>query len=1023
MLGMPNLIAGFLLFSGFAGLIYQVAWVRLIGQSLGATSVSVAIVISSFFLGLALGSHLAGRMTWLRSRIATYALLEICIGLSALVLLPILLNLDSILAMAPAFGSSLVLKAALCLALLILPTTAMGATFPVAAALLEDRSGHTGRQISRLYSLNTLGAVLGAALSGLWIIPALGLDGAVYLAAAINLAIAALAFALSRSGDGDRGRATLPAEDTATRPAYRTPALITLALTGVVSIASQVGWTKFLVIYIGSTISGLSIILAVFLSGIAMGAWLMGRRIATLKSPATAMATLLAALPFALIASRFLLSLLPDIQAIMNRAGEDTGLLMFIRAATIAAALLPPTVLLGAIFPLNVQLCTGAGASTRRDIGTAYAINTLFSIAGAATGGLLIIPLWGTDILLVTMAGLAAVAAVTWMPWLPRLSSRMALLVPVLASIALLAAAKGIDYRSMIANAGYDDRSRAGKVPTFHFLKEGKAGVISLTSYDGKQMLLQNNGLNEAGFTPGDPGDVPVIEVLLGLVPYILHTDPQSALVIGLGAGNTAAVLADTDVARIRIVELEPAVTAAIRAVAGSPVKVLDDARVEITYNDARNTLAVDDESYDLIVSQPSHPWVAGTAGVFTREFWEIASRRLNDGGLFAQWLNLFRMNETTLRAVLKSFFEVFPEGFVLSSERSLILVGSNGAIILDELRAREVLARPAMSARLGPHGVKDANDLLWYYVLARDEALALAGDSPGNLDRNILSEVELARLTRDPKGAEDPEAILRAASRMDPTHLLEDNTPQRLAQFADYLIAQDGFDKAHAAIRQLRAGDPDAAHSLELRLLLARGDYPAAFKLYYSDAGWSDAARLALARAFADVGRMDQAWEAAAGAADSPARTAELARLSYLDPERAMAGLQGPVAAAWQMLARHRAAPAEPAVTARELEAAEGLLSVTDSYFAKQALLSQALLRQDDRDIARHSRALAEAARRNAARLVIVGQHADAAGDIPLLGEVLVQIYKLDELVDGYEALRSRYAKLVPAAATGEGQ
>jgi len=254
----------------------------------------------------------------------------------------------------------------------------------------------------------------------------------------------------------------------------------------------------------------------------------------------------------------------------------------------------------------------------------------------------------------------------------------------------------------------------------------------------------------------------------------------------------------------------------------------------------------------------------------------------------------------------------------------------------------------------------------------------------------------------------------------MDPTHLLEDNTPERLAQFADYLIAQESFDKAQAAIQQLRAGDPDAAQSLELRLLLARGDYPAAFKLYYSDVGWSDAARLALARAFADVGRRDQAWEAAQGAADSPARTAELARLSYLDPERAMAGLQGPVAAAWQMLARQRT---EPAVTARDIEAAEALLPVTDSYFAKQALLREALLRQDDRDIARHSRALAEAGRRNAARLVTVGQHADAAGDIPLLGEVLVQIYKLDELVDGYEALRSKYAKLVPAAATGEGQ
>jgi spermidine synthase len=1008
--------AAFMLFSGFAGLVYQVTWIRLLGQSLGATSVSIGIVLAAFFLGLALGSSRAHRLGPARSSLGSYALLELLTGLSALALLPALLNLDQLLAFAPVFGAALLPKAVLCIVLLVPPTFCMGATFPVAAALLEARDGERGSQISRLYSCNTLGAVLGAGLSGLAIIPALGLDGATYLAAAVNIAIAAAATALLRSKPGAE-QPMAPAESRTGPPSpVRVPALVTLALTGLLAIATQVGWTKFLVIAIGGTVGGLSIILAVFLSGIALGAWLMGRGIGTLKRPALSAAALLALLPFALLACRAALRLFPQLQALLNRSDADPATALILQAALMAAAVLPATLLLGAIFPLSLRLSCSAAAASRKDIGAAYAVNTLAGIAGALIGGLLIIPLWGTDVLLVAMAGLAALAASVWLPWLASPWQRAAIAAPVLAALLLIALLPGIDYRGMIAAAGYDYRSRAGEVPTFSFLKEGKAGVISLVSYDGKQMVLQTNGLNEASFTPGDPGSAPLVETLLGLLPYILHTDPQSALVIGLGAGNTAAALADTDLARIRIVELEPAVAEAGRAVSHGPAAVLDDPRVSIVFNDARNMLAVDDATYDLIVSQPSHPWVAGTAGVFTQEFWEIARTRLEDGGIFAQWLNLFRMNGTTLRAILKSFFTAFPEGFVLASDDSLILIGSAGPVVFDAARADALLRQPAIAARLARPGVHDWGDVLRRYVLSRDEALRLAGSTPGNLDRNILSETELALLFRDPSGDDRPDALIRAAGRMDPRPYLAEAADASLSDFIGMLIRTGEFDKAQRAVATLSDEDPAAVRPLAHGLALARGDYATAFALFDRHGDWSDAALAAQARAFADVGRMDRAWQAADAIAAPDRRGATLARLGYLDP--AHARVPGDPAAVdvrlWQTLAAAGRADGSGPDQAG-LAALARQMAPEDGYFLAQAQLREAMRRGDQRDIVRQGRALAEAAHARAARLVTVGQFADEAHDLPLLGEVLAQIYRLDETVEGYEPLRRKYAKLVP--------
>ena len=277
----------FLILSGIATLTYQVVWIQLLSLSVGSTSASVSTVLAAFFLGMGLGSLFAERLTRrFGDHLRAYVVLEIVIGVAGLALLPILLSLDEIMAWLPAsLGTSLWFKLVVSLALLIVPTMAMGATFPVMTSLLIRSDRSLGDRLGSLYSLNTAGAVLGAVGSGYVLIPSLGLHGAVFVAVGLNALVVALGWrrrdaVLEPDADDKESDGPMPA------PFVRTAALVVLAGTGFVSIAAEVAYTKALAIYLGGTNYGFSIILTVFLLGIAGGAWAIKSRLDRIERPA-----------------------------------------------------------------------------------------------------------------------------------------------------------------------------------------------------------------------------------------------------------------------------------------------------------------------------------------------------------------------------------------------------------------------------------------------------------------------------------------------------------------------------------------------------------------------------------------------------------------------------------------------------------------------------------------------------------------------------------------------------------------
>ena len=885
-MNMPFLLAAsFLVLSGIASLAYQVTWVRLLGLSMGSTSASISTVLAAFFLGMAMGSYLAERIT--RNRIHSlkpYIVLELSIGISGLLLLPILLHLDALMALLPTLGTALSLKFFLALLLLSIPTLCMGATFPVMASILIRRHGEVGLRMSQLYSLNTAGAVLGAALTGFVFIPNWGLEGAIYIAFALNMTIVLVALSAGRYWTLPEIEATSAATHrdsvlTGDDPAYRLRAMIVLAVTGFVSIATQVGWTKYLAIFTGTTIYGFAAILTVFLSGIAAGSWAIRLHLEKIRSPQMWMAIGLLLLGASLIGTRVGFSFLPPVYAWVNHLDVAPALQHLTKYAIVFVLLFIPTFLLGALFPLNLKLYCGTLAAVRRRIGKAYSINTVASILGAIFAGFWFIPQYGADLLLTLMAVSILLLALIFLPTLTRPALRFALLGAV-TSVGLAAwLAPHLSYHALVASVGYqwDDDAKTGKKPTFLFLKEGKAGVISLVTYDNKIAKLQNNGLNESLIHMHDPNQALLVETLLGLLPYMLHEKPESAFVVGFGGGITTRALTLTDLKSIRVVELEPAVVEADRHISAGEIPALRDPRVRLDFNDARNTLLVEKTRYDLIAAQPSHPWLAGAANVFTRQFWEIVKSRLNERGVFGQWVNLFKMDATTLRSLFQAFYQVFPHGMSFANLHTgdFVLIGSKQPLMFDYERMKRILEQPNIRATLSKHNILIPEDLLGYFALSRDEALAAAGNARPNTDTNIISEVRLSALTTQPTGGEDPYAFLRRNFHLDLIPYLGSSAADRLYAQADYYFYWKDTDLAEKAARQLSKIDPVRGRGVDYERAWRAKDYASASALYAQHDTWPDRTHRQHAQMLAAQGQIDEARKSLRRIKDPDARKA----------------------------------------------------------------------------------------------------------------------------------------------------
>ncbi len=700
-----------LFLSGAAALAYQTTWGRMLDRVFGVGDLAVATVLAAFFLGLGIGSAYGGRYAQRLTRPAwTYAGLELGIGLWALLSLGLIPNVHQVYAWLGAgapFGVVTVIRFALALLLLLPPTVLMGATLPVLVRVVARAGGGWSREATWLYVTNTLGAATGAGVTGLLLLPHLGNRLTLMCAAGASIGGGLLVLALFRAHgqvaaelDEEEAEAEADLVPVVYRRSRVGLACALAFMAGLASLSGEVLWTRVLRIVLHGTTPAFASMLVCYLVGIAGGS-LIAERVARGGNPGRLFGWLQGLMALLTIGAMWLAPHLPRILGLVGGEADLDPYRTWVMLATAAVLLLPLALVLGTSIPLAWRLAGGTAETAAENAGRVLAWNTIGGLIGSLVAGFVMVPALGIELSLVTIAVLHLLTTVVaFRGTSERLVYKLAsFIAPTLVAVAILLHSPTIDLpfllhaRNDAINAIVEGPASPVWEEQIVSLREGRNTTVTITDEDGL-LRLYNDGRPESGFGGEAPGFGAELS-MLGSLPVLFAKDQGRAMVIGLGAGHTAAVMLGGDWERLDVVELEEAVVEAARELyeAEETPFPLDDERAHLIVDDARARLVLSPEGrYDAIVSQPSHPWLAGSSALYTQEFFEEAARALKPGGVMCLWVNLFRTELSTLESVTATLRSVFPHGHAFVVEdSSWILIASREPIPLDDEVAERV--------------------------------------------------------------------------------------------------------------------------------------------------------------------------------------------------------------------------------------------------------------------------------------------------------------------------------------------
>ena len=825
--------------SGATSLVYETLWERQLHLVFGTSQVAVYTVLAAFMCGLALGGFAAARMVYRVARpLRAYAILEGCIGVYA-VLFPGLLAM-----LEPAYTSFwasftpspttfavfqfLVLGVAL-----LPPTMCMGATLPLLVRFAAEGEANAGRSVGRLYGANTLGAMLGVALAGFVLLPSLGLSMTTWVAASGNVLLCVGALLLdARVSEMPAG--SRPSLSSMGRQAKLLCGIAMLA--GLSSLICEVSWFRLMVLILGGSAYAFSIMLLSFLTGIGLGGW-GGGFLADRAWERGGVKTVLKALA----AAQFGVALLTwGVMFTFNELpyafvwlyDQIDPHLEYLWPAKLLLAMsvmVPPALLMGASFPLLVRALTSVellGEST----GRLYGWNTVGAILGASVGGLVLLP-WlqvsgtllfaislnlGAALLALRMSsgplpfGLQAGWGVAWLGVVGLLFWRPPPWEPLLMTAGMY---------KYVSDLEPEERTRQGvldfAVTPYELLyyKEGLSSVVTVASSQSGNIWLANNGKVDASTSV----DMPT-QVLVAHLPYAFKPKPDNVLVIGLASGVTAGSVSLHEApSHIDVVELEPAIVEASHIFDKYNSRPLEDPRVTLHTNDGRNhlTLAAPG-TYDLVISEPSNPWLTGVSNLFTREFFELGKSRLAEGGVWGQWVQMYGMDTDDLRSLIATFLEVYENVVLFSTieDADLVLVGSDSPLIPSVDGFGEMIrdeAAVAYDLKLIDCG--EAEDLLARIQLDRPRLEAFSAGAILNTDDNMRIEYSAPLHLHEQTAEANFMALLHREDGEDPMIPLEavEGVPGRIKLAEAYARRSDHL-RALLVLKDAWRIEPDNA-------------------------------------------------------------------------------------------------------------------------------------------------------------------------------------------------------------------
>jgi spermidine synthase len=730
--------------SGAAALIYELVWFHHVQIVIGSSSFSIAILLASFMGGMALGSALLPHLVPVRHhpwRIV--ALLEMaiaCVGLGMPALLTALQALY--LGLADDGSTSLLARAMVCSVALLPPTLLMGATLPAIARLTTSQPG-AAAIVGRFYMANIAGASCGTALAGFVLLRLFDTTIATFGAAALNGLAAAIAWWLaarttyrpldaSEASEGRDRHAMVPAA----------VAGVT-GLSGLTALGAEVVWTRQVSLLFGASIYTFTLILAVFLAGLGLGSLVGSNLAARVARPARALAWCQLLLVAAIATgSRAIVDWLPAWQPTTTflPAVRTSAVLTFAYdTARAAVAFLPATILWGASYPLAIAAARG-GRDGGRPVARITAINTLGALTGAVGFTLVGIPALGSQVSQQLLVALAAVGAALLFWSSSRNRRRGAIsLGTVGASLALAASLVPAVPGPLIAFGRSVDSWSS--IKRFLYLEEGATASVAVT--EGVAGARQ---FHIAGKVEASDMDVDMrLERMLGHVPALLHPNPRRVLVVGVGAGVTAGTFTvHPSVERIVICEIEPVVPASARAYFGDENHhVFDDPRVTVVYDDARHFLQTTRETFDIITSDPIHPWVRGAATLYSLEYLSLVRQRLNPGGVVTQWVPLYETDERSVKSQIGTFAQVFADTTLwnpdlLEEGYDLVVLGRTSLTPIDEAALARKLAHEPLQQSLSEVTLGSAAAILGTYAGRGRDLAPWLHDAEINRERQL---------------------------------------------------------------------------------------------------------------------------------------------------------------------------------------------------------------------------------------------------------------------------------------------
>jgi len=757
----PGVIACFFL-SGFAALLYQTAWMRQFSLVFGTSELAVATVLAAYMGGLASGAAIAGHYIHrVRRPILVYGVLEAGIALSALAVPLLLASARAAYTFAlgdqptPPDAATIgqpVFYLVVAFIVLALPTGFMGATLPLLTRHAVTSDQQIGPRVALLYAINTSGAVFGTVIAGFVLLPALGLSGTIWIGIGVNAAVFALAALLAKrapsfAATGPSAAAAgarpvigfigaciaplvasgRPAAERLrmvfrTQPGWILPLIL---VSGANAFLYEVLWTRMLTHVMGGSIYAFATMLAAFLTGIALGGGLAGKFAANKERAALAFAgTQVAIAILSMGVYAWMGPLIPD---------ELTARLLAVYAVSV---MLPATVFIGATFPLAVRILARDEHEASTGTARIYTWNTVGAIMGAILAGFFLIPGLGFEGS-IRLAVAVNLTLAVWTVAFVAPPKRLYTGVAVAGLLLMLMVYHPSRPQAIVSSTGFE--LSYATAPDELFFSVGRSSSVMLLGESG-YYYLRTNGLPEASILARGGPPVQDPEKWLTSLPVAARPDTESMLVIGFG-GGVALEGVPPSVQTIDAIELEPEVIEANRMLRGKRnLDPLEDPRINLVINDARNALRLTNKTYDVVVSQPSHPWTAGASHLFTREFVADVRGHLNEGGVFVQWMNSEFVEEPLLRTLAATLLAEFPNVRLYQpAAQVLMFLASEGPLDLELQATRSGQPFTADVMHYSRLGMNSGEDLVAALTMDQEGVEAFAADAPISTDNNNL--------------------------------------------------------------------------------------------------------------------------------------------------------------------------------------------------------------------------------------------------------------------------------------------